>query len=400
MTLNRPCWCGNTDLKPFGRDYLVCRSCETLVSQAGLSDDEIIVQDDENDFYGKQYWLDHQNKDVEFPDIFTRARRDLSERALYWLRTLLKYKVPPASVLEIGCSHGGFVALMRKIGFDATGMEISPWVVEFARDTFAIPVSLGPIEIMNVPSASLDVLAAMDVAEHLAHPLGTFKACGEKLNSSGIFLIQTPCYPHGTTLEELEERSSRFIDMLLPREHLYLFSQQAIANLFKKIGFLYVEFEPAIFAHYDMFVLASRSPLNALALGDVERFFAVTPAARIIQAFLDLYARNESILLAFETALRDSTLRLEQVDTLTRLLTQSERDSALRLEQVETLTGLFKQSEALVQSLQARLDDEVAKNEKLLIELNRVPLILQKILTVCDRLTRQIAGNRDPKDLR
>src|SRR6185503_8503899 len=116
----RLCWCDKSSLVTFSPDYAVCQHCGTLVSQVGLSVEQLTVRDDDQDFYGREYWLSHQRQDLGLPDIYARARSDLPERGLYWLRTLLSYKLPPARVLELGSSHGGFVALLRWAGFDAT----------------------------------------------------------------------------------------------------------------------------------------------------------------------------------------------------------------------------------------------------------------------------------------
>ena len=120
------CWCGNTTLEPFSTAYLHCSLCQTLVSQAWQEQDVTHVVDDAHDFYGKNYWFTHQEGDLGLPNIITRARIDLPERCLYWLRTLLKYKLPPAKVLELGSAHGGFVALLQWAGFEAMGSEVSP----------------------------------------------------------------------------------------------------------------------------------------------------------------------------------------------------------------------------------------------------------------------------------
>src|SRR5713101_4073412 len=101
------CWCGSAELHLFSPDYLECHHAA----------------------YGG-------------PDFYTRTRGDLTERALYWLRTLLQYRLPPGKVLELGSAHGGFVALLRSAGFDATGLEMSRWVVDFARQTFGVPMLL------------------------------------------------------------------------------------------------------------------------------------------------------------------------------------------------------------------------------------------------------------------
>src|SRR5205823_6082887 len=70
----RSCWCGKSRLREFGPNYLLCKSCNTLVGQAGLTAAETLVGDDEVDYYGKRYWLEHQRDELGLPDIYERAR--------------------------------------------------------------------------------------------------------------------------------------------------------------------------------------------------------------------------------------------------------------------------------------------------------------------------------------
>ena len=107
------CWCENTNLIPFSPGYLRCPACETLVAEILPTVNYHKVADDDRDFYGRDYWFAHQENDLGFSNITVRARADLSERCLHWLRTLLTYKLPPGKILELGSAHGGFVALLR-----------------------------------------------------------------------------------------------------------------------------------------------------------------------------------------------------------------------------------------------------------------------------------------------
>src|SRR5260370_288880 len=150
----RPCWCGNAELAPFSPEYLTCRRCGSLVSLCGLTPDQVQVRDDGADYYGKSYWLEHQTDELKLPSIEERAFSDLAGRCVYWLRNLLRYCLPPGRVLELACAHGGLVALMRSAGFDATGLEVSPWVVDFARETFQIPTICGPLEEQRLEAGS------------------------------------------------------------------------------------------------------------------------------------------------------------------------------------------------------------------------------------------------------
>lgn len=282
------CWCGNTDLVPFGPDYVECRQCGTLVLRKQLSVADLAVDDDDSAFYGKQYWLQHQQADLDQPDIYARARGDLPERNLHWLKALLKYRLPPARVMELGCAHGSFVALMQQAGFSASGVEMSPWVVAFARQTFGIDVQLGPIEATNTPPGSLDAIALMDVLEHLPDPASTMAHCLGLLKDDGLLLIQIPEFREGMEFDRLTKENSPFLGQLKTDEHIHLFSRRSITEFFQRLGARNIAFEPAIFAHYDMFLAVGKQPLQANTEEQVEQALMAIPQARIALALLDM----------------------------------------------------------------------------------------------------------------
>jgi len=322
----------------FNPDYRICTACGTLVSQSGLSVEQLQVGNDETDFYGKQYWLEHQNNDLGLPDIHARARNDLTERNLHWLKTLLKYRLPPAKVLELGCSHGSFVALLRQAGYDAVGVEMSPWVVEFGQKTFGVPISVGPVEALALTSGSLDVIALMDVLEHLPDPVATMAHCLQLLKPDGILLIQTPQFKEEMDYAALVDTNAPFLKMMIPDEHLYLFSERSVAGLFEQLGAEHIQFEPAIFGHYDMFFLVSRSPIVPLPAEKTESAFS-TPQGRFVQALLDMDQRIKTV--------SDMVHELQQAaQTMAEHVEVIEADRAARLEQIHTLTDMVHELQA------------------------------------------------------
>lgn len=342
----RVCWCGNADLPPFSSEYGVCKSCGTLVYLKDMPPEQLLVRDDETDFYGKKYWLEHQQEAFGYADIHTRARNDLTERNLHWLKTLLKYRLPPAKVLELGCSHGSFVALLRQAGYDATGVEMSPWVVEFGMRTFGVPISVGPIENLDIVPGSLDVIALMDVLEHLPDPVATMAHCLQLLKPDGILLIQTPQFKEEATYSALVETNARFLEMLIPEEHIYLFSDRSVTRLFQQLGAEYIQFEPAIFGIYDMFFAVSRAQLQVNIPEQVDSALLSTPNGRLALALLDLRARELDLTRKLQESESDRAARWTQIVTLTAMLKESESDRAVRGEQIESLSGMLKESKA------------------------------------------------------
>jgi 2-polyprenyl-3-methyl-5-hydroxy-6-metoxy-1,4-benzoquinol methylase len=358
----RLCWCGESDMHPFSADYLVCTSCGTLASQVIRSAEPLIVRDDQHDFYGKEYWLSHQRQDLGLPDIYARARADLPERCLYWLQTLLSFKQPPASVLELGGSHGGFVALLRWAGFDAIGTELSPWVVDFAQQTFDVPMLLGDITQQQLPAQSFDVVVLNDVLEHLPDPQDTLRHCAALLKPDGIMLIQTPSYPDPRTYQELVHGAERFVEMLKADEHLYLFSRRAVRQLFEQLGYAELRFLPALF-DYDMYLVASKQPLATFDPEEVAKNLTARPAGRMVQALLDKAREVDQLYTRFVTSEADRAARLDVINRLDQQLQASEADRAARLDVINRLDRQLQASEAdraarldVIERLKAKLD--------------------------------------------
>jgi 2-polyprenyl-3-methyl-5-hydroxy-6-metoxy-1,4-benzoquinol methylase len=290
------CWCGNDALSPFCDGYARCDRCQTLVSLALRSTVDTRVHDDTADFYGRDYWFDHQTQKLGCPDIVSRSRSDLSERCVHWLRSLLQFKLPPARVLEVGCAHGGFVAMLRQAGFDATGLELSPSIVQYARESFDVPVLTGPIEDQSLASGSLDVVVMMDVMEHLPDPLKTLNRCLDLLKPDGVLFIQTPAYPERQSLAALNAYGHKFPMMLDPAEHLFLFSLSSAAELFRRLDAPHIEFIPAIFDFYDMAFAVSRRAIVRTTPAEREAALAATVSGRFMQAMLDLDERRLELL--------------------------------------------------------------------------------------------------------
>jgi 2-polyprenyl-3-methyl-5-hydroxy-6-metoxy-1,4-benzoquinol methylase len=297
------CWCGSAQFHDFSPDYAQCASCNTLVSRGGLKQSEVTVNDDESSFYGKNYWLSGmQEAGKELPDIHARARGELIERDIYWLRTLLTFLRPGGKLLEVGCSHGGFLALARHAGFDITGIELSPWVCDFAKNTFDVPAICASVEDAGLSPSSYDVIALMDVLEHFPDPEKSLAACAKALTGDGVLLVQTPCHQPARGYSQLRDVDHPFLRMLLPREHVFLFTESSVRALLAKIGFAHVVFQPAIFSAYDMFFLASRIAIPEPAFSLSEKELGNSPSGRMTLALLDLAKERDVFLRELQNA--------------------------------------------------------------------------------------------------
>ena len=327
----RACWCGGELGPEIGRHYRCCKACGTGVLAVLPAPGHFEVSDDEKDFYGRRYWTDY-SRARGLPDIRERVRADLSERCVFWLERLLEVARPPGRTLEIGCGHGAFVRLLQELGFDATGTELSGWVVEFAKRTFGVSVLRGRLERLNL-ERGFTCIAAFDVLEHLSDPLETARRCGDLLAPDGVLLLQTPWYRgEGADWSMFQEK-----------EHIYLFTEESIRLLLARAGFQEMQVRPSLFP-YDMWVVATRGPLPAVAAGVGAEAAGSWSVPASFRTLLDLSRelgesrqRLTEMTSLLSEAEADRSVRLRDINTLTALLREAEADRAARLEVIKRL---------------------------------------------------------------
>jgi 2-polyprenyl-3-methyl-5-hydroxy-6-metoxy-1,4-benzoquinol methylase len=345
MNSTHPCWCGHSDLTDFSPEYFCCENCQTLVLRNWPPAEQFNVVHDESDFYGRSYYESHLTQEYGLPSLDERARNDLNERCMHWMRTVLKYRLPPGRTLELGSAHGGFVALMRWAGFEASGLEVSPWLVEYAETTFGIPMLTGPIEKQNIEPGSLDIVLLFDVLEHLPDPRATMRRCMELLASDGFIIFQTPCFPAGQTYEEMVQTKSRFPEMLKAPDHLHLFSRESVTRLFSELGAPLLSFERAIFDHYDMCAVVSSHELTSHSEEEAAEALLRRPEGRIIRALLDANAQYEHLGVRYKEL-------AAQYNELVRHYEESEADRAARLRLLTEADAQIRQIEARRKSIE------------------------------------------------
>ena len=325
-----------------------------------------------DDFYSKEYWLSHQTNDYGFPDIYLRSRQDLPERNLKWLHTLMAYRLPPAKVLELGCAHGGSVAILNWAGFDATGLELSPWVVDYAKKTFNIPMLLGPLEDLELPAATFDVVVLYDVLEHLADPLTTMRVAASLLKKDGLFIVQTPNYEEHQVYAEMLDRQDRFLDQMKSIEHIYLFSHRSISRFFQQLGFGFLTFEKQLF-DYDMYFVASRQQLVRNTDEQIAHDLLKRPSGRMIQALLDQTAAFDRLQTSYQASEQDRADRLQVIQQQGQTIDDLHARNQINEKELQQTQSQLAASQLASQELQSAIQ-EVQNRERQLQDLQEIEL--------------------------
>ena len=91
---------------------------------------------------------------------------------------------------DLGCGHGGLVALARQAGYEATGLELDASAADFARRAFQVPVLQGSLETQDLPAGSQDIIVLNDVLGCLADPVATLDAATRYICSLEIIKVQ------------------------------------------------------------------------------------------------------------------------------------------------------------------------------------------------------------------
>jgi len=95
-------------------------------------------------------------------------------------------------ILDVGCGNGAFLARMKRLGWQCTGIETDPQAAQFARDSFGLNVLEGELANAGFADDSFDVVTLSHVIEHVHSPLDLLMHCRRVLKPGGKLVVLTP----------------------------------------------------------------------------------------------------------------------------------------------------------------------------------------------------------------
>ena len=117
-----------------------------------------------------------------------REQRLLQERKV--MEQIQKIK-PSGKLLDVGAGSGIMVQAALELGYDAEGVEPSKWLHEQARK-LNLPVELGIFPAEDKLKGPYDIVALIDVIEHVSDPKGLVSEIRKVLKEDGILIVVTP----------------------------------------------------------------------------------------------------------------------------------------------------------------------------------------------------------------
>ncbi len=174
-----------------------------------------------------------QHYDKDYHRAITAAGED--DAGIRWKAQrehIAQYK-SGGSLLDIGCSSGGFLSTMRDPSWKLYGIEMDFCTAERARKNTGAEIFIG--DAMDAPFAaeSFDVVTTFDVLEHVYRPLQFVTNINAWLKPGGIYYAILPnidCW-------EARMLGSYWYGLELPR-HLFHFSPRSLAKLMELSNFV------------------------------------------------------------------------------------------------------------------------------------------------------------------
>jgi 2-polyprenyl-3-methyl-5-hydroxy-6-metoxy-1,4-benzoquinol methylase len=192
--------------------------------------------------HGAAAYFDHpyfQDRRTLTADLEARFRRRLES-----IRAVAG-DLAGRTVVEVGCDTGLFLGyLAAESGATAVGVDVSEHAVAAGRKA-GLDIRKGTLEELGLDAASVDVVCAYDLIEHLADPGGFAGEVARVLRPGGFFFAETPNFdgliyrlgralawpgPPLAPLRAIEER-------LWPAFHVQYFGARSVRDLFAAHGF-------------------------------------------------------------------------------------------------------------------------------------------------------------------
>lgn len=195
-----------------------CSGCGLIFNSPRLCDEDI------RSLYDENYYFFQRSDAREFQRIVDMYQRTVA---------LVEDRITDRRVLEIGSAKGYLLAVMRRLGWDVRGIEVSRDAAIYAKKKFGVDSFTGTLEeyVASAQRAEFPLVLAIDLIEHVLNP-DVFVSClGEVVTHNGIVVIDTPDgNSHNISVKGCEWKGFNPF-------HIFLFSRDNITTLLQKHGF-------------------------------------------------------------------------------------------------------------------------------------------------------------------
>jgi SAM-dependent methyltransferase len=213
--------CPHTKTSPirrFPRAIVRCSECQVAFAVERDSLDQATER------HGGEYFL--VNKDFLYPDGKPDLFTYLMPRTLFfWALGFPGFRPEIRRSLDVGCGIGIMLKYMELFGFEAHGVEISTWAVDYARRELGLQnIRCGTIFDAAFPSSNFSLVTLVHVLEHLDDPVPTLREIFRLITPGGYLYVEVPSSERDT--------SDYGID-----DHFWFYNLGSLHRLLSCIGF-------------------------------------------------------------------------------------------------------------------------------------------------------------------
>jgi 2-polyprenyl-3-methyl-5-hydroxy-6-metoxy-1,4-benzoquinol methylase len=211
--------CGYAAVSPVFRQCCDCRSIALF---------PVPLPQQLNDFYQDYHAVD---------SFLAKAEKKVwrARRRLFLLRMLVRGR----RFLDVGASIGSAAEAARRMGFEATALELDTTAVNTGRDLYPeVEHIAGRIADLD-KGREFDLIYAAEIIEHLPFPSIFADELLKRLAPGGLVFLTTPDAGHFRRPKNLMEWKS-----VKPPEHITLFTKRGLKSLFEAQGFTNIVFFP------------------------------------------------------------------------------------------------------------------------------------------------------------
>jgi SAM-dependent methyltransferase len=187
-------------------DIFLCNECG-LIQQAPLPDEQSLEH-----YYSSIYRIDYKGTRQPKPKHVLRS----TNQAVRRLEFLRRNGLNSGTLLDIGAGSGEFVAMARKQGYGAAGIEPDPGYSGYARNEYSANVATAQI---CDASGRHEIITLFHVLEHLRSPVEAFASLHSLLAPGGRLFIEVPWILSGAI-----SPSNRYF-----KAHLFYFDVRTLA---------------------------------------------------------------------------------------------------------------------------------------------------------------------------
>ena len=172
-----------------------------------------------------------QDKNVNDVGTIGRAYNKMIEDTIRRIDVIKKITPKKGKILEIGSGHGFFLEMMRKEGFDMTGIDISKEKRRIAKKVTKVKVLDVNINEENLNLGPFDAVVLFHVLEHIADPVMFLKNIRRILKPKGVVVVEVPnCNDFQLDLNK------SYRDFYWQRAHIHYYTPNILKRIFKASG--------------------------------------------------------------------------------------------------------------------------------------------------------------------